>query len=103
MVRACTNYYILEHMFNLLVIPVQVGFDPVDYNVTEVDGVVNLIIRRFTPSPLPVTVIFNTMDGTAVGMCMTSSCVCECQGLSMCVTDLHPPQPFHSHYNTYML
>ena len=46
----------------------QVGFDPIFYNVSESDGVAVLIIRRFTPSSLPVTVLFSTQDGTATGM-----------------------------------
>ena len=61
-----------------LLLGVQVGFQPTEYNVAETDGVVNLFVRKFTPSELPVTVLFNTMDGTAVGMYITSLCECGC-------------------------
>ena len=56
-------------MFHLILSPgVQVGFDPILYNVSESDGVAVIVVRRFTPSSIPVTVLFSTQDGTAIGM-----------------------------------
>ncbi len=48
------------------IVEVQVGFSPVVYNVTE-GGQAMLRIEKFTVSSQPVTVIFSTADGTAIG------------------------------------
>ena len=52
---------------------VQVGFNPTEYAVAESEGVVNLIVRKFTESAIPVTVLFSTMAGTASGVYTISS------------------------------
>ena len=52
---------------------VRVGFDPTEYAVAESEGVVNLIVRKFTESAIPVTVVFSTMAGTASGVYTISS------------------------------
>ena len=59
-----------DHIMSHLILSpgVQVGFDPILYNVSESDGVVALVVRRFTPSSIPVTVLFSTQNGTAIGM-----------------------------------
>ena len=46
---------------------VEVGFDPITYAVSESDGQVNLRIVKRTTTSTPVTVLFSTMDGTAIG------------------------------------
>ena len=52
-----------------MLLGVEVGFDPEVYVVLETDRAINLIIRRFTPSALPVSVMFSTLNGTAMGKC----------------------------------
>ncbi len=47
---------------------VSIGFDPVSYEVQEADGTVSFDIVNTGQNDVPVTVLFSTVDGTAIGM-----------------------------------
>ncbi len=47
---------------------VSIGFDPVSYEVQEVDGTVSFDIVKIGQNDIPVTVQFSAVDGTAIGM-----------------------------------
>ena len=57
-----------------MLLGVRVGFDPEVYDVLETDRAVNLTIRKFTPSAFNVSVIFSTLNGTAIGKCTMLAC-----------------------------
>ena len=71
-------YYVRVHVHGLswvmnsimassLITVVMVGFDPTMYTVSE-GGVVSFTIRRLTPATRTVSVIFNTIPGSATGV-----------------------------------
>ena len=51
-----------------------VGFDPTMYTVSE-GGVVSFTIRRLTPATTTVSVIFNTVPGSATGVHIISPAI----------------------------